>query len=151
MKKSFQAVTVLILTLVLISCGGGGGGGSSSSSASTDTSGSSSVTTLQRVATTPGTGALAVNGNKLSVNYSLWLYDSSKASNEGKFIESGTYAFVLGAGAVIPGWDQGLVGVQAGGTYTLTIPSALAYGATGSGSIPPNAALVFTLTIISIS
>ncbi|HSY26871.1 MAG TPA: FKBP-type peptidyl-prolyl cis-trans isomerase, partial [Burkholderiaceae bacterium] len=59
-------------------------------------------------------------------------------------------SFELGVGQVIAGWDQGLVGMAVGGTRTLIIPSSLAYGATGSGPIPPNSPLVFTIQLLSV-
>jgi peptidylprolyl isomerase len=57
---------------------------------------------------------------------------------------------VLGAGDVIRGWEEGLVGMRVGGRRQLIIPSRLGYGATGSGTIPPNSILVFTIDLVSI-
>ncbi|MDM8000335.1 MAG: FKBP-type peptidyl-prolyl cis-trans isomerase [Dehalococcoidia bacterium] len=95
-----------------------------------------------------GTGAEARNGNLLSVYYTLWLYDDGTEiqSNVG-----GTpFQFTLGAGGVIKGWDQGIVGMRVGGTRKLTIPPDLAYGASGQGDIPPNATLVFEVELLSV-
>lgn len=58
---------------------------------------------------------------------------------------------MLGAGQVIAGWDQGLVGMKVGGRRKLTIPPELAYGSTGRGSIPPNTTLVFVVDLLSVS
>jgi len=89
-----------------------------------------------------GSGAAAARGDKVSVHYTGWLtngskFDSSRDRNE-------PFSFRLGAGQVIPGWDEGVVGMQPGGKRKLTIPAQLAYGARGAGGvIPPDAVLVF--------
>ena len=159
MKKLFKLCIASLFSLVLSACGGGGSGGSAASSCSAGSSansGSAAVTALTMVDTTVGTGAVAVAGNTLTVNYTGWLYQAGVPNNEG--VQFGTsagtpFTFVLGAGQVIKGWDQGVVGMQAGGTRLLTIPSALAYGSCPQpGSpIPPNSALVFSVTLVSIT
>jgi FKBP-type peptidyl-prolyl cis-trans isomerase FkpA len=54
-------------------------------------------------------------------------------------------------GQVIAGWDQGMVGMKVGGKRTLIIPSSLAYGSAGAGSlIPPNSALVFDVELLAV-
>jgi len=99
-----------------------------------------------------GTGAVASTGRALSVTYTGWLYDPSRPDNKGTQFDAGSYAFVLGAGAVIRGWDTGLVGMQVGGLRRLTIPPELGYGAAGAGQgrIPPNASLVFDVELLSV-
>jgi hypothetical protein len=93
-----------------------------------------------------GTGAEAVPGSTVVVDYTGWLpdarqFDSSK--NGGK-----PYTFVLGQGMVIAGWDQGVAGMRAGGRRMLVIPPELGYGASGAGGvIPPNATLVFDVEL----
>lgn len=98
-----------------------------------------------------GAGAQAVSGKTLSVTYTGWLKDGTK-------FDSNSYTFPLGVQAVIPGWDQGLVGMHAGGKRLLVIGSELAYGSAGrspppgvSGpAIPPNATLVFVVQLVAV-
>jgi FKBP-type peptidyl-prolyl cis-trans isomerase len=72
------------------------------------------------------------------------MFDSSK--------ERGPFDFVLGAGQVIPGWDQGFDGMKVGGTRRLIIPSDLAYGRDGAGNgiIPPDATLLFEMELLNV-
>jgi FKBP-type peptidyl-prolyl cis-trans isomerase len=102
-----------------------------------------------------GTGAGAETNNVISVHYSVWLYDGAAAENKGPLVESNVgsaaFTFTLGAGAVIPGWDQGLVGMQVGGLRRLVVPPSLAYGRGRSGSIPPNSTLVFDVSLDAIN
>lgn len=100
-----------------------------------------------------GTGAAAASGKTVSVHYTGWLwqnntagakFDSSKDRNQ-------PFEFPLGMGQVIRGWDEGVVGMQVGGTRRLTIPPELAYGARGAGGvIPPNATLLFEVELLEI-
>jgi FKBP-type peptidyl-prolyl cis-trans isomerase FkpA len=88
-------------------------------------------------------------GQFVTVHYTGWLengteFDSSRRREP--------FSFPLGVGYVIPGWDQGLVGMCIGGKRRLTIPPALGYGASGMGKvIPPNAVLVFEIELLEIS
>ena len=96
-----------------------------------------------------GTGAAAAPGDTVSVHYTGWLtngtkFDSSRDRNE-------PFNFRLGAGQVIPGWDEGVAGMQPGGKRRLTVPAQLAYGARGAGGvIPPNAVLVFEVEYLGV-
>jgi len=95
-----------------------------------------------------GSGAVASAGDSLSVTYTGWLTNGTQFdSNVGK----APLRFRLGVGRVIPGWDQGLVGMRVGGTRRLVIGSALGYGSDGfPPAIPGNATLVFTVTLLSV-
>jgi FKBP-type peptidyl-prolyl cis-trans isomerase len=94
-----------------------------------------------------GTGTAAKAGDKVTVNYTGWLTDGTKFDSS---IGREPFPFTLGAGMVIPGWDQGVAGMKVGGKRKLTIPPDLAYGAQGQGPIPPNATLVFEVELLSI-
>jgi FKBP-type peptidyl-prolyl cis-trans isomerase len=96
-----------------------------------------------------GNGATAQAGQAVVVHYTGWLtngqkFDSSVDRND-------PFDFRLGAGQVIPGWDQGVAGMQVGGKRKLTIPPNLAYGSRGAGGvIPPNATLVFEVELLAV-
>jgi FKBP-type peptidyl-prolyl cis-trans isomerase FkpA len=102
-----------------------------------------------------GSGTPAAAGNDLTVFYTGWLYDGSKPDQKGLRFDSnvgGTpFTFTLGFGQVIEGWDQGLVGIQAGGVRRLVIPPSLAYGPIRNGPIPPNSVLVFEVEVTAIA
>jgi FKBP-type peptidyl-prolyl cis-trans isomerase FkpA len=103
-----------------------------------------------------GTGREAQKGKGLSVNYTGWLYDPARPDLKGRMFDSsqgrGPFNFVLGAGQVIPGWDQGFDGMKIGGRRRLIIPPNLAYGPDGAGGgiIPPNATLVFEMELLDV-
>lgn len=156
MKKTLKFLASALVLASLVACGGGGSSDSSSSSSASwaQSSGSVNVTSLSYVDNTVGTGATAAAGDTLTVNYTGWLYQSTAANDEGEEFGSsnGTpFSFPLGAGQVIQGWDQGLVGMKVGGTRTLIIPSSMGYGASGNGPIPGGAALVFTVQLVSLT
>ena len=97
-----------------------------------------------------GTGATSKNGDCLVMKYQGNLAADGTVFDE-NYSKPQALQFTLGAGQVIAGWDQGLVGMKVGGTRQVVIPSSLGYGPTGSPpSIPANADLVFTVKLISI-
>jgi FKBP-type peptidyl-prolyl cis-trans isomerase FkpA len=103
---------------------------------------------------TVGTGGDAVTGRLLTVNYTGWFYGESRPDKKGPVFDTSAggdpFQFVLGAGEVIAGWDQGLQGMRVGGVRRLVVPPTLAYGSTRSGPIPPNATLVFEIELLEI-
>ena len=108
---------------------------------------------LQYEDTVPGTGATAAAGQRVRVHYTGWLWQDGQQG--GKFDSSKDrgqpFAFHLGGGEVIGGWDEGVQGMQVGGTRVLTIPPELGYGARGAGGvIPPNATLVFEVELLGV-
>ncbi len=97
-----------------------------------------------------GSGALPKRGETVSVHYTGWLSDGTKFDSSVDRNEP--FAFVLGAGQVIQGWDEGVASLRVGDKARLTIPPEKAYGAEGyPGAIPPNATLVFEVELLSIS
>jgi len=101
-----------------------------------------------------GTGATAVKGSSATVQYTGWFFDASQPNQKGLQFDSsagGTgFTFVVGAGSVIPGWDQGVLGMKEGGLRRLVIPPSLGYGSTRNGPIPPNATLVFEVEMVTV-
>ena len=141
--KHLLATTVFAFGVLMSGCGGG----------SYDAP--AVPTQLQVTDTVVGTGATAAAGNTLRVNYTGWLYSATAPDYRGTQFDTSVgrtpFQFRLGAGQVIAGWDQGLVGMKVGGTRTLIIPRSLGYGSAGAGtSIPPNAALVFTVDLLAV-
>ena len=133
--------------LLAIGCGGG----SSSPTSPTQPSAPYSQTDLRA-----GTGAEATSGKRLTVNYTGWLYDPTQPEQKGRQFDTSVgrqpFAFTLGAGQVIRGWDQGAAGMKVGGQRRLVIPPELAYGSAGAGggAIPPNATLVFDIELVDV-
>ena len=100
-----------------------------------------------------GTGAVAANGNTLTVEFTGWLYDPSRPDNKGTVFDAtngSPFPFVLGVGSVIAGWDNGIVGMRVGGRRRLIIPPDLGFGERGTGPIPPNATLLFEIELLSV-
>jgi len=101
-----------------------------------------------------GLGGDALNGATVTVNYTGWLYDASKADQKGLQFDSSIgrtpFTFTLGSGQVIKGWDQGVPGMRVGGKRRLVIPPSLAYGDIRTGLIPPHSTLLFEIDLLSI-
>jgi FKBP-type peptidyl-prolyl cis-trans isomerase FkpA len=114
------------------------------------------VTQLVTLDRSVGSGDEAKAGQQVSVHYTGWLYDPSKADGKGKKFDSSVdrgqpFAFPLGAGRVIAGWDKGVAGMKVGGKRTLVIPSDMGYGSRGAGGvIPPNATLMFDVELLGV-
>jgi peptidylprolyl isomerase len=97
-----------------------------------------------------GTGPAAAAGQTVSVQYYGALYQDGTKFDASWDRGGEPFEFALGQGMVIPGWDQGVVGMKKGGRRLLVIPSALGYGPNGSGPIPANATLVFVVDMENI-
>ena len=130
----------IIACVALLICAGCGGS-------------STAPSTVTQTDLTVGTGATASAGNRVTVAYTGWLFDSGQPNNKGRQFDSApSFTFTIGANQVIKGWDQGVPGMRVGGQRRLIIPPDLAYGSAGAGNglIPPNATLVFDITLVSI-
>ncbi|WP_235318726.1 FKBP-type peptidyl-prolyl cis-trans isomerase [Lysobacter sp. A03] len=116
-----------------------------------------SVAELQRIDLVDGTGAVATAGDEVSVHYTGWVFDQDAPEQRGEQFDSSLergepIEFVLGAGRVIRGWDDGVAGMRVGGRRVLLIPAAQGYGSRGAGGvIPPDASLVFEVELMDVS
>lgn len=103
-----------------------------------------------------GDGAEATNGSSLQMAYQGWIYDLLAPENKGASFDSTTaddpFEFTLGVGAVIPGWDLGIVAMRVGGKRRIVIPHDLAYGAAGRPPrIPAYATLLFEVELLAVN
>jgi peptidylprolyl isomerase len=98
---------------------------------------------------TTGTGPAAANGSTVNVNYDLYTW-SDKVDQQDSF-SSQPFALTLGQGTVIPGWEQGLVGIKQGTRRLLIVPPDLGYGAAGYAPIKPNETLVFVVDAVGVT
>lgn len=104
---------------------------------------------LRYQALQPGTGEAAEPGDAVAVQYTGWLTSGQKFDSS---LDRGEpIRFQLGAGRVIPGWDEGLQGMRVGGKRRLVIPAELGYGSRGAGGvIPPDATLLFDVELVDV-
>ena len=114
------------------------------------------ITALKIIDKKVGDGKEAKAGSTVKVDYTGWLYDPAAPDEKGKKFDSSLdrgdpFGFVLGNGAVIRGWDEGVKGMKEDGQRTLIIPADMAYGKRGAGGvIPPDATLIFDVDLISV-
>ena len=114
------------------------------------------IAELQRIDERNGTGAVAAPGTDVTVHYTGWLFDEKAANRRGEKFDSSVdrgepFSFLLGAGRVIRGWDEGVAGMRVGGKRVLMIPAELGYGRKGAGGvIPPNGSLVFEVELLDV-
>ena len=145
--NSFETVLIAVVVCVVAS---------SAACNSTTAVDGGGVTTLQMTDVKVGTGADAANGKTVTVNYTGWLYSEAPADHHGTKFDSSRdpgrepFTFILGAGQVISGWDQGVAGMKVGGQRTLTIPPGLGYGSRANGPIPANSTLVFDVELLDV-
>ena len=101
-----------------------------------------------------GTGADALSGKSVIVNYTGWLYDPTKTDGKGLQFDSSVgltpLTFTIGAGQVIEGFDRGVIGMKVGGARRIVIPPSLGYGAVRNNSIPPYSTLVFEIELMEV-
>jgi FKBP-type peptidyl-prolyl cis-trans isomerase len=144
MKSIFQIIATLSCALFLTACGGN----------DDDAPVVTPPGTVTKLDLAVGTGIEAVAGDSVTMAYTGWLYDETKTESKGTQFDQRTAAnpitFQLGKGAVIAGWDQGVVGMRVGGKRRLVIPPSLGYGGTANGPIPANSTLVFDIEVLAI-
>ena len=149
MKKVLWVALVLVAGLAVLSL-------VSSPAAADDSTDAKVVTTtsgLKYQDLKVGDGDAAKSGDVVQVDYTGWL--TADGTTKGKKFDSSLdagkpFAFKLGNGDVIKGWDEGVAGMKVGGKRRLVIPSGLAYGDDGSGPIPPKATLIFDVELHKI-
>ncbi len=90
-----------------------------------------------------GSGEPASSGNEVEVAYTGWL-------TNGTSFDGGAFSFVLGAGQVVRGFDEGVMGMRVGGIRRIIIPPALGYGSQGSGPVPPDSIMIFQIEVLAI-
>jgi FKBP-type peptidyl-prolyl cis-trans isomerase FkpA len=145
-----------VLFGLLAACGGKPPAVAPSSDSAVSSVAAPAVGTLDIAELQAGTGAPVTAGQKAVVQYTGWLYETSAPDKKGKEFDSShhsgqPFSFVVGAGQVIKGWDQGVLGMKVGGRRRLTIPADLGYGDIGAGGvIPPGAALVFDVELVAV-
>ncbi|NPA68949.1 MAG: FKBP-type peptidyl-prolyl cis-trans isomerase [Chlorobi bacterium] len=103
---------------------------------------------LYYIETETGTGVQAQAGNTVVVDYRGTFLDGEQFDSS--YDRGEPFEFVLGAGQVIKGWDEGIAYMKEGGKATLIMPSSLAYGAYGAGSIPPYTSLIFYVELLDV-
>ncbi len=102
---------------------------------------------LQYVILVPGTGAPALPGHQVTVNYTGKLTNGTVFDTS---IGRTPFSFMLGRGQVIQGWDMGVAGMKVGEKRQLIIPPNLGYGSNATGNIPPNSVLVFEVDLLDV-
>lgn len=143
MKLKFPLIAAFVALLSLTACGGG-------SDSSPPAVNPNNPTALVKTDNVLGTGAEAVNGKTATITYTLWLYSASAADHKGAQRESNSFSFVLGSPNIIPGFQQGVLGMKVGGKRTVEVPASLGYGAQGGNGIPGNNGLVFEITLTKV-
>ncbi len=140
------ATTSALISFTLILGGEGTMAATESNSAGQEITTSSGLKYVDQVL---GAGEVAVAGKTTTVHYTGWLENGKKFDSS---VDRGQpFAFPLGGGRVIKGWDEGVQGMKVGGKRKLTIPSDLGYGSRGAGGvIPPNATLIFDVELLGV-
>ena len=150
-KRSALTAAVLLSLVATAVIAQGGAPASNGAAASMG-----APTVLKTIDRKVGDGALAESGSPVNVHYTGYLWNATAADNKGAKFDSSVdrnvpFGFILGAGRVIKGWDEGVVGMKVGGQRTLIIPPDKGYGERGAGgAIPPNATLVFDVELMGV-
>ena len=153
-----QLLVCMAVALLAVGCNSDGGGDSPTNPSQVNVEFSTTDLVV-------GTGPEAVAGNRVILNFELWLYDPAGTASKGTRVQGsldpnpqapgtmiGPVTFVLGGGGIIPGFDQGVRSMRLGGKRRMYIPPNLAYGAQGSPPrIPANASIVFEVELTSLT
>jgi FKBP-type peptidyl-prolyl cis-trans isomerase FkpA len=155
-KGNTSVIVSLVVVIVVIGLAVYGlsrNGGNSTTTKTRQTTIERTINTQNTMDNNVDSSALqAKAGDVLIVNYTGRLADGTvfDSNVDPKFGHVEPFKFILGAGYVIKGWDDGLVGMKVGEKRTLTIPPELGYGATDNGPIPANSTLIFEIELLSI-
>lgn len=152
MMRASPVLAVCVVSMLLAACSGK----EEAVKAAAPVAAVAPPTELQKIDVVKGTGEGISQGQIAVVHYTGWLYDPTAAEQKGTKFDSSRdrgepFDFMIGAGQVIRGWDEGVQGMQTGGQRRLVIPGDLAYGEPGrAGVIPPNATLIFDVELMAI-
>jgi FKBP-type peptidyl-prolyl cis-trans isomerase FkpA len=140
---TFRGITTVLAAMLLVTAAACG-----------DSPTAPSTAPFRQTDVIPGSGTEAAAGAVVTVNYTGWLYDAAKLDGKGLLFDTSAttapFAFTLGAGQVIQGWDLGVPGMKVGGLRRLVVPPSLGYGAVRFGPIPPDATLVFDIELVDV-
>jgi FKBP-type peptidyl-prolyl cis-trans isomerase FkpA len=142
-----QSFLILIALPLAVACSQTGGEAQSDAA--------DSVPGLTKKTLRKGYGRVAVDGDFVEVHYTGWLYDENAVDSRGQKFDSSVdrnerFQFMLGAGQVIKGWDQGIVGMLIGEVRELKIAPEMAYGERDLGVIPPGSTLIFEVQLFAV-
>jgi FKBP-type peptidyl-prolyl cis-trans isomerase FkpA len=147
--KAFPAVTMFAMVLLAAACG------NKQQATPQPATPVPAPAELQKIDIVQGAGEGISQGQVAVVHYTGWIYDPTAPEQKGTKFDSSRdrgqpFSFMIGAGQVIRGWDEGVQGMQPGGQRRLVIPPDLAYGEPGKGPIPANATLLFDVELLQI-
>jgi len=142
-SQRLRSLLVLILLFAAAGCDNG---------AKSPTAPDQSNVAYSQTDLTVGTGAEATPGTTAAVQYGGWFYSEAAADHKGQQFQANQFSYLVGSTQVIKGFDMAVTGMKVGGVRRAIMPPSLAFGATGStdGTIPPNAALVFDILLVSV-
>jgi FKBP-type peptidyl-prolyl cis-trans isomerase FkpA len=151
--RALPVLAICVVSVLLVACGAG----EDEAAKSAPVAAVAPPTELQKIDVVKGAGEGISQGQVAVVHYTGWLYDPTAPEQKGKKFDSSRdrgepFDFMIGAGQVIRGWEEGVQGMQPGGQRRLVIPGDLAYGERGAGGgvIPPDATLVFDVELLAI-
>ncbi|MDR2457654.1 MAG: FKBP-type peptidyl-prolyl cis-trans isomerase [Clostridiales Family XIII bacterium] len=153
-KKNIPILTAVLMSIILIlsfsSCSIDGKSDTSIPDSVTKFNDKTNPQYLQYEDLVIGKGRSAKVGDKVSMNYTGYLFDGTKFDSSKD--RNTPFEFTIGNSEVIKGWDEGIQGMKVGGIRILIIPSDMAYGSAGAGdTIPPDSPLRFKVKLLKIS